>query len=274
MSKAPPLAVVKVGGDILLDPAQLNGLASNILALTQQGWRVVLLHGGGPQVSSLQKKLGLPVNKIDGRRITSIEDLQVIKQAIAGEANVNLVSTLIKFDIPAVGLHGASAKIIEARKRRMMQLPSSPKPVDLGEVGDVIGINKQLLEGLMNQDLVPVIATLGIDSNGKIYNINADTTAIKIAEKLKADMLLLITAVGAVYEDLNDNASRIKVINQKSAEQLIKNKIIRDGMIPKVQEALQLISLGVNKVVILSAREPNTFTSVANGNNDFGTTIH
>lgn len=267
-------AVIKVGGDVLLDQQEREGLAENVKDLRQSGWRVIILHGGGPQVNALQSKHGLTANKVAGRRITSEADLVVVKQAIAGEVNVNLTSELIKFGLPAFGCHGASGNLVEATKRPPVVVTGAgDDPVDFGEVGDVAKINHKLLNGLLELDVIPVIATLGISAEGRIFNINADTTVVQIAKALQADLLLLTTGVGAVFEDLDKPETRIKQVNRQQANQLIEDGIIQGGMIPKVEEAMTLLSEGVESIAIVSGRHSGAFLSVAQGNGEYGTKI-
>lgn len=268
-----PLAVVKVGGDILLDEDQRTGLANNINDLIDHGWQVIILHGGGPQTSQLQNNLGVTPKKIEGRRVTDIAALTVVKQAIAGEVNVNLVSLLVSNGINAFGCHGASGKLISAKKRPPMLLSDHKTKVDFGEVGDVVSINTLLLNYLLDLNIVPVIATLGIDDKGTIFNINADTTVVKITESIGADLLLLVTGVGGIYYDIDDKNTRIPEINQLIAKKLIDEKIIHSGMIPKVNEALRLINQGTKSIVILSASDNGAFLDAANKTNRFGTSL-
>ena len=206
-----PIAVVKVGGDVLLGQVERDGIAANVKDLVDAGWRVVLLHGGGPQVNALQEIHGLTPNKVAGRRITSEKDLQVVKQAICGDVNVTLMQTLQDVGINAFGCNGASGKLVQAVKRPPRVVSGAgDEPIDFGEVGDVTDINAELLNQLTNLGLVPVIATLGVEQDsGRIYNINADTTVVQIARALKADLLLLTTAVGAIYRDLDKPETRI-----------------------------------------------------------------
>ncbi|TQV88192.1 acetylglutamate kinase [Aliikangiella coralliicola] len=274
MTNTNKTAVIKVGGDVLLDQLEREGLAQNIKSLRDSGWQVVLLHGGGPQVNALQEKHGLTPNKVAGRRITSADDLLVVKQAIAGEVNVNLTSELIKAGLPAFGCHGASGNLIRATKRPPVVVTGAgPDPIDFGEVGDVSGINGQLLTGLLGLGVIPVIATLGVSDTGTIFNINADTTVVQIARELKADLLLLTTGVGAVFKDLNQPDSRIKEVNREQAKNLINEGIIQGGMIPKVEEAMTLLSEGVGSIAIVSGRHPGAFLAAAEGTGEFGTRI-
>jgi len=267
------IAVVKVGGDILLDLEQKQGLVRNVKSLIDSGWQVVVIHGGGPQVSQLQKQLGISINKIDGRRVTSTHDLRAIKQAIAGEVNVDLVSALLSHGVEAFGFHGASGSLLTASKRPQLFIPSEGKEVDFGEVGQIEGVNTGLLQHILQANVVPVIATLSAGREGEIYNINADTSATHIAEAISADILFMVTEVGGIYSDINDKDSLISTINSKKATELIDSNIIRDGMIPKVQEAFRILDQGVNKVVILSSKKQYAFLSVVKGKGQFGTTI-
>ncbi len=154
MTADKPLAVVKIGGDVLLDPREREGLVDNISELHQQGWDIVLLHGGGPQVNQLQETYGLKTNKISGRRVTSKEDLKVVKQAIAGEVNTDLVSLLAAAALPAFGCHGASGLIIEATKRPPIKVSGQGEQlIDFGEVGDVdVGPRKIIGQPLVCPD--------------------------------------------------------------------------------------------------------------------------
>ncbi|MET1255200.1 acetylglutamate kinase [Aliikangiella maris] len=275
MQKSQPVAVIKVGGDVLLDPQELTGLCSNIADLFNNNWQIVVLHGGGPQVNALQQLHGLTPNKIGGRRITSSEDLVVVKQAIAGEVNVNLTSALLGAGLPAFGFHGASGHLIGATKRppTLVSGHEDQGPIDFGEVGDITQVNVSLLNGLLTQNIIPVIATLGVSDTGKIFNINADTTVTKIAEALDADLLLLTTAIGAVFEDLHKPETRIQTVNPSQAHELIAKGIIQGGMIPKVEEALASLKHGVKSIAIVSGRQPGAFIAVAEGTGEFGTKI-
>ncbi|WMS88467.1 acetylglutamate kinase [Pleionea litopenaei] len=274
MSVKHKIAVVKVGGDVLLDDAERRGLALNIKQLVSLNWRVVVLHGGGPQTNRLQTKIGLKPNKVSGRRITSDKDLAVVKQAIAGEVNVDLTTALLQAGVNAFGFHGASGRMIEAVKRPPMHVSGvADGPVDFGEVGDVTGINHTLLGKLLDAGLTPVIATLGVAKDGRVFNINADTTVVKIAEALQADLLLLTTQVGAVFEDLSKPESRVKCITPQSAKTLIADGIIQGGMIPKVEEAVSLLDSGVGAIAIISGKNPQAFQSIVNSQGRFGTLI-
>lgn len=267
-----PIAVIKVGGDMLLNLADRAGFASNVKDLSDAGWSCVVLHGGGPQLNTLQELHGLLPTKIEGRRITGEADLLVVKQALCGEVNVDLVASLLALGVNAFGCHGASGGLIRARKRPPMEFAGHGF-VDMGEVGDVEKINLDLLDGLLSMNLVPVIASLGVDQNGRVFNINADTTVAAIASALNADVLILSTMVGGVYKDINDKQSRLPEITPRSAAELISSGIIRDGMIPKIQESLALLSQGVGSIVVTNAAEKGGFLAISKGDNSIGTRL-
>ncbi len=263
----PKTAVIKVGGDVLLSEPQWRGLAENIQYIHRAGWQCVILHGGGPQVNSLQEQIGLTPNKVAGRRITSERDLVCVMQAIAGQVNVELCNRLQQWHLPVIGTHGASG-LISATKRPPMLVSGIEKPVDFGLVGDVDAINTEQLLALLSAGLIPVIATLARDEQANIYNINADTTVVAIARALQADILCMVTAVGGIYRDIEDPESLITTINAEIAEQMIADNIITDGMIAKVQEALGVVADGVGQVVITSmAKQDNLLNLIQSPDN-------
>ncbi len=272
LKQAPPLAVIKVGGDMVLQQNQTDALARNVKDLLNAGWQCVLLHGGGPQVNALQTLHGLKPNKIEGRRITSKADLKVVKQAVCGEVNVNLVSALLGAGVPAFGCSGASGVLIEANKRPPMTFVEHGS-VDMGEVGDVVKVNRSLIRTLLGAGQVPVIASLGVSQRGQVFNINADTTVAAIAQALHAELLILSTKIGGVFRDVNDPQSLIATVTPTTAEALISDGIIVEGMIPKVQESLALLKDGVKSIVITNASKEGVFLSIANGGCIHGTRL-
>lgn len=271
---ARPRAVVKVGGDVLEGERDRAGLAANVKDLVEDGFDVALLHGGGPQTNRLQERLGLVPKKVGGRRITSAEDLLVVEQAICGEVNVALTQVLLEGGVNAFGCHGASGRLIRAVKRPPRVVSGAgPEPIDFGEVGDVVGITTAPVLALWGAGLVPVIATLGVSDEGRVFNINADTTAVQLAAALSADVLLLTTAVGAVFKDLADPASRLAALTPDEATALIADGVIAGGMIPKVEEALAVLDEGVGAICVVGPGEPGAFRAVARGDGGHGTRI-
>ena len=269
-----PIAVVKVGGDMLLKAGDREGLAANLKDLLNAGWQCVVLHGGGPQLNSLQSLYGLKSNKVAGRRITSQADLKVVKQALCGEVNVDLVAALIAQGVAAFGCHGASGRLIQAQKRPPIKVSGhGDELIDFGEVGDVTAINTSLIHSLLEAGQVPIIASLGINQDGRVFNINADTTVAAIAHALKADLLILSTMVGGIFADIKDPSSRYAEVSPTLARKLIDEGIITDGMIPKVEEALGLLSSGVGAIAICNASQKGGFVDIANHKDTVGTRL-
>ena len=274
MSHQKPLAVVKVGGDILLDDSQRPGLVNNILGLISDNWNVVVLHGGGSQVSAMQSRCGIEPRKVAGRRITSGDDLELVKQVLCGQVNVDLVSVMQAQGVNAFGCHGASGKLIEAQRRPPTIVSGGgPEPIDFGEVGDVTTINTQLLERLLAEDLVPVIASIGMNDSGEVFNINADTTVVQIAKQMSAQLLIFVTGIGGIYKDIDNPQSRFGHLDATEAREYIDSGIIVGGMIPKVEEALLLIESGMDTIAIVDANDPLAFISIARGETDYGALI-
>lgn len=267
-----PIAVIKVGGDMLLNAADRAGFTANLKDLVDAGWHCVVVHGGGPQLNALQEVHGLKPTKIDGRRVTGPDDLLVVKQALCGEVNVDLVASLLAYGIKAFGCHGASGFLIEAQKRPPMLFPEQGLQ-DMGEVGDVTQVNADLLKQLLAIDLVPVIASLGASQQGRIFNINADTTVAAIASALNADILILSTMVGGIFKDLKKPDSRIPEITQSLASELIASGVIKDGMIPKVEESLALLDQGVGMIAISNAAEKGSFLALSKEEKSIGTRL-
>ncbi|MFZ9885951.1 MAG: acetylglutamate kinase [Myxococcota bacterium] len=261
------LVVVKVGGEILLDATEREGLGANIRTLVQAGRKVVVLHGGGPQVTSLQERVGLKEHKVGGRRVTTPADLVVVQQAICGEVNVGLTVALLSAGVRAFGCHGASGGMVRAHKRPPKPVPGAgPEPVDYGEVGDVTSVDAGLVLGLCELGLIPVIATLGVSDDGaRAFNINADTTSVHLAAALGADALLMVTKVGGVYRDLRDPSSLVPEMTAAHAQTLIAQGVIAGGMIHKVEEAITALDKGLSSIVNVNANAPEGFLLALQG---------
>lgn len=248
--------VIKLGGEIVQGP-ELDLVAEDVRALAAEGHRVTVVHGGGPQASALQKRLGLEPRMVAGQRQTDAATLEVMKFVVAGQLNVDLCSRLLAHGVRAVGLHGASGHAIRAVKRppRVMA-GAGPDPVDLGLVGDVTGFNLDLLSDLHGRGYVPVLACLGCDDRGQALNINGDTVASQLAGALRADALVLVTSAPGVLRDVKDPASRIPRITRRDFEGMVADGTVSGGMIPKLQESFQVLAGGARSVVIIGRLAP------------------
>lgn len=246
--------VIKLGGEILSperrDEAQ--AIAADVRTLADRGEEVLLVHGGGPQTTALQKRLGQEPRITGGRRITDDDALDAIKMIVAGKLNTELCGLLLGAGVQAIGLSGPSARVIAAEKRPPRVVSGGgDAPIDFGHVGDVTGVNRELLELLLGKGYVPVLACLGADASGAIYNINADAVANGVSRAVGADRLVLVTGAPGVLRDLADETTRIPSLNKAGAEQAIADGTVAGGMIPKLEESFEALAHGVRGVHVV-----------------------
>jgi len=247
--------VLKLGGEVAAGP-YARAIALDVAEMQRRGERVVVVHGGGPQATDLQKRLGQTPNIVAGRRITDAETLEVMKMTVAGKVNVDLCAVLVAAGAKPVGLHGASSLAVRAVKRPPRVVSGGgPDPIDFGHVGDVVGVNHELIELLAGAGFVPVIACLGADEAGSVFNINADIVANRIAIATGAKALLLITDVPAVLRDVADPTSRIPRLTVADGKKAIADGVVTKGMIPKLEESFAAIAEGVKAVHVVGRLE-------------------
>ncbi len=256
-------AVLKFGGDVVADAPKLVAVMEQIAELGRRGWRFVLCHGGNPQANALAERLHIERKQVGGRRITDAETLQVMKDVLAGECSVDVVSAAEGAGLRAVGISGVSDGTVTATKRPPKVFSGcGPDPVDFGYVGDIVRIRTDLIELLMREGYTPVMNTLGVEEANpgahrpcQVFNINADTVASAVAATLKADHLFFLTAVPGVLADANDPTSRIPHLTEAAARQAIRDGVVKGGMIVKLEEALRNLKLGIGAIHILGATE-------------------
>ena len=245
------MIVVKLGGNAI-EGAGLRAIADDLAAIAARGTRVVVVHGGGPQTSALQEKLGQTPLKIAGRRVTDEAALDALKMAVGGKLNIDTCAALLAAGAHPVGLHGASSRVIEAERRPPAVLRGGPpEPVDLGLVGDVTGVNRTLLELLHRGGHIPVLACIGAAKDGTVFNINADVVANQLAIELHADALILVSDTPGLLRDVRDPSTRIARIREPEALRMIDDGVITAGMIPKVEEAFAAVRAGVGRVHVV-----------------------
>lgn len=247
--------VIKLGGEVVQGP-HMSAIAADVAEMRRSGVPIVLVHGGGPQATDLQKKLGQTPKIIGGRRVTDTETLDVMKMTVAGKVNVDLCAALVAAGAKPVGLHGASACAVLAKRRPPKVVTGGgPDPVDFGFVGDVVGVNGELIALLGGAGYVPVLACLGADASGGVYNINADAVANQVAIRLDARALVLVTDVPGVLRDVADPSSRIGKMTIAEGKRAIDEGIVTKGMIPKLEESFTAISEGVRAVHVVGRLE-------------------
>jgi acetylglutamate kinase len=240
--------VVKLGGEVA-GGAQMALLARDLATLAAAGRRVVVTHGGGPQATALSKKLGIEPRIVGGRRITDAPTLDVMKMIIAGQVNVDLCAPLRGAGLRPVGLHD----IVQAHKRPPRVVSGGgAEPIDFGHVGDVDGFDLPLLARVLDGGYVPVVACLGHDSEGAVFNINADIVANQLAGALRADALVLVTGAPGVLRDLQDPGSRIPRLTVAEGRRAIADGTVSGGMIPKLEESFAALELGARAIYIVA----------------------
>jgi acetylglutamate kinase len=247
--------VIKLGGEVVAS-AHMQAIAADVAELQARGDRVVVVHGGGPQATDLQKKLGQTPKIVAGRRITDAETLEVMKMVVAGKVNVDACAALVAAGARPVGLHGASALAVEAVKRPPRVVTGGgPDPIDFGHVGDVTGVNEALFALLSGAGYTPVVACLGADAQGHVYNINADVVANRLAVALDAKSLVLVSDVPGVLRDVSDPSSRIARLSVADGRKAIADGVVTKGMIPKLEESFAAIGEGVKAVHVVGRLE-------------------
>lgn len=265
--------VLKIGGDVI-SSGDAKLLAADLRVLVDDGARIAVVHGGGPQATALQKQLGIETKQVAGRRVTDAATLDVMKMVLAGKLNVDLCAIMNAAGISPVGLHGASGLVVRATRRPPKVYPNAgPEPVDMGFVGDVVGFNLELLEALWTAKHVPVIACLGADADGGVYNINADMVGNQLAAALKAERLFLVTSTPGVLRDVNDPSSRLPQLTCAEARAAIADGTVTGGMIPKLEEAIAVIDQGVGAIHIVGKLAPGDLVRAVREPGSVGTTL-
>ncbi len=239
--------VVKYGGHAMEDPALADLFAQDVVLMRLVGMNPVVVHGGGPQISDLMRRLGKEPEFLDGLRVTDAETVDIARMALVGKVNRDIVASLNQHGSYAVGLSGEDAGLIEVEARDER----------LGFVGDVTRINPSIIERLIREELIPVIATIGMGAEGQAYNVNADTVAGAIAAALDAEKLVYLTDVAGVYGEYPDESSLISNIDAAGLEALVADGKVGEGMIPKLASCVEALRSGVTRAHILDGRIPH-----------------
>ena len=240
--------VIKYGGNAMVNEQLKNQVMEDITLLWLIGVKVVLVHGGGPEISELMDKLGKKPTFVDGLRITDKETLDIVQMVLAGKVNKTLVALLETYGARAMGISGMDGRLIEA----------TFKDERLGYVGKITKINKQPIEDLLEKGYVPVVSTVGCDKKGNLFNINGDTAAAYIAGALNAERLFMMTDIAGILRDKDDPSTLIPHITVDEAKTLYEEGVISGGMIPKVDCCIEAIHKGVENVIIMDGRVPHS----------------
>ena len=242
------IVVVKYGGNAMVSEELREQVMEDIVLLWLVGVRVVLVHGGGPEISDMMSRLGKKPEFVDGLRVTDQETVDIVQMVLAGKVNKTLVKLLEVKGGKAMGISGMDGGLIEARMKR----------AELGYVGSITGVNIEPAMDLLEKGYIPVISTLGCDKEGNTYNINGDTAAAYIAGALGAERLIMMTDIAGVLRDKNDPNTLIPELTIGEAVKLFEEKVIAGGMIPKVECCIDAIHRGVERVIIMDGRVPHS----------------
>jgi len=248
------IVVIKYGGNALADAVGPDGesealasFASDVVLMRSVGMCPVVVHGGGPQIGALLARVGKESAFVDGLRVTDAETLEIVRMVLLGQVNPDLVAAINVHGAMAVGLSGADGRLLTTRV-------ADPA---LGLVGEVERVNPSVVHRLLEQDLIPVIATIGADPSGQAHNVNADTAAGAIAEALNAEKLIYLTDIAGLRRDVADPASLVSSTTASELEVMLKSGVISSGMIPKVISCLKAVNSGVGQAHILDGRLPH-----------------
>ena len=258
------IIVVKYGGNAMINEELKEQVMEDIALLTLTGVKVVLVHGGGPEISDAMESFGKKTDFVDGLRVTDREAMDIVQMVLAGKINKTLVNLLQMKGGKAIGISGMDARLVEAKI----------KDERLGYVGEITRVNISPIRDLLDNEYIPVVSSLGCDKKGNSYNINGDTFAARIAGALGAERMIMMTDISGIMRDKNDDSSIISDLTIKEAAELQKNDVISGGMIPKVECCINAIEHGVKKVTILDGRVPHAILMELLTDEGAGTMVH
>ncbi len=265
--------VVKAGGGVFGNPALTHSLIEQISILHYMGVRVVMVHGGGPQVTEVSDAMGIKSRMVQGRRVTDEKSIEVTSMVLNGLINTRILAICRELDVQAVGISGVDAGLVQAHKRKPMALEGGTELVDYGLVGDIDRIDTTAIRNLLDSGYLPVISPLSADERGVLLNINADTVAAAIGAALAAEKLILCTGAPGILERLEDPGSLISYTDLEGLERLRDAGSISDGMLPKVRAIENAIKGGVRRVHVVSYSSPEGILGEVFTNEGTGTLI-
>ena len=257
------IVVIKYGGNAMTSDELKNAVMSDIVLLSLVGIKAVLIHGGGPEINQMLQKVGIESKFVDGLRYTDKETAEIVRMVLAGKVNKELVALLEQHNGTALGLCGSDGKMLKVRKMKGDD--------DLGYVGEITDVDVKPIMDALNNGYIPVVATVATDSEGQVYNINADTAASRIASALGAENLILMTDIRGLLRDKDDETSLIPEVNVSEVPFLVKQGIISGGMIPKIECCVEAVRRGVQKTCIIDGRIPHSILIEILSNEGIGT---
>lgn len=266
--------VVKYGGNAMLDNSLKKAVVQDIAELCRSGVRTIVAHGGGPEITGLLKAMNKKSEFVAGLRVTDEETVILAQMALVGKTNPEIVGLLNRVGVKAIGLNGRDADLLKVKKHMATVYEEGvAQKVDIGFVGEVVAVNIELLNMLLNQGYVPVIAPIGVDETGQGYNVNADTMAAAVAAEMNAEVFLLLTDVEGIFRDFKDKSSLIAELSFLEAEEMIRKGVVEGGMIPKVQACMGALSGGAGCARVVDGRRPHCIVEALQPNNCSGTAV-
>ncbi|TCS97319.1 N-acetylglutamate kinase [Tepidimonas ignava] len=262
--------VIKYGGNAMTDPELQAAFAEDVVLLKLVGINPVVVHGGGPQIETLLKRLGKEGRFVQGMRVTDAETMEVVEWVLAGEVQQDIVGLINRAGGKAVGLTGRDGAMIRARKLRMVDLNDPSVEHDIGQVGDIVSIDPSVVRALQDDQFIPVVSPIGFGERNESYNINADVVAAKLATVLQAEKLLMLTNIRGV---LDKQGQLLPELTPRRVDELVADGTISGGMIPKIAGALDAAKSGVKAVHIIDGRVPHAILLEVLGDQPFGTMI-
>jgi acetylglutamate kinase len=263
--------VIKASGGVFGDAASTRTLIEQVAILHQVGIRVVLVHGGGPQLSQIQESLGITPRMVAGRRVTDEKSMEVTSMVLNGLVNTQILGICREFDIAAVGVSGVDAGLVRAHKRPPVTVEG--EVIDYGFVGDIDLIDAKVLQQLLDDGLMPVVSPVSADEKGTLLNINADTVAAGIGAALKAEKLMLCTGAPGIMESLEDPRSIVSYTDLAGLQKLKEQGSLKDGMLPKAKAIEDAIRGGVRRVHVISYKSPDSILAEVFTNEGTGTLV-
>ena len=249
--------VIKYGGSAMVDKTARKQFIKDVVLMKYIGINPVIVHGGGPEINEMLKKVGKESKFIAGNRVTDEETVKIVEMVLSGKVNKGIVADINKYGGKAVGISGKDDNMILVRQKYIEEKSENSeetKKIDIGFVGEIENINTEIIKMLEKSDYIPVISSIGTDKNGQTYNINADYVAGEIAGKLNADRMIFLTDVDGILLDYHDKQTLIDEIDVYHVNKLIEKGVISGGMLPKVNTCLKAIEKGVENVIILNGK--------------------
>lgn len=243
--------VIKYGGAAMVDEKVRDEFMKDVVLMKYVGIHPIIIHGGGPEINTMLKRVNKVTEFVEGNRVSDAETVEIAEMVLSAKINKSIVADLNKLGAKAVGLSGKDGGMITAQKK---YIEKNGMKIDIGFVGEITAVNRELIDILVDKDYIPVISSIGIGPNGETFNINADYVAGEVAAAVEAHRLIFLTDVNGVYKDFEDKSTLIADMTIETAREYIDNGIISGGMIPKVNTCLEAIERGVQHVIILNGQ--------------------